>query len=399
VSIVVDPAVRAGLRPEATMLIQVVADADPARLAVALRAAGADIAALDGGWRSAVGLRPGDRNGPKYVSAPVPAPGGQLMLLDAGSTPADLLATVPDLITARLREAGVPDATMVLPPRIGDRYGVARSFRPAARATLRGPLVAPLGAAPSRPPAWLRDIAGEWLRPAADRGGAELLGVVISAEVPLSWDMVDPVTSGVLGSGTAPAVVLVSDFASSVAAFAVGGGFAGLAPEASLTAAAANLPGVEVTAAAGRPAAQVTAAMREQRETVRAHAGELTWAGVTAVPDARDLLSPHVDDRAHAGRPPVDLLSDLLVPDAMWHQVLSAGHLRRLGGPPDGAVALPGGRVELTVGEPEQWLPGHPDGPAVRACGRRSLAGCLATADEVAVLTRERLAAARNGQR
>ncbi|MBM0258887.1 hypothetical protein [Micromonospora sp. 4G55] len=43
-------------------------------------------------------------------------------------------------------------------------------------------------------------------------------------------------------------------------------------------------------------------------------------------------------------------------------------------------VPLPGAQLllaELTIGEPEQWLPGQPDVAAVREHGRRILAPCL----------------------
>lgn len=33
----------------------------------------------------------------------------------------------------------------------------------------------------------------------------------------------------------------------------------------------------------------------------------------------------------------------------------------------------PGGRIELTIGEPEQWVPGHPGHDAVRQQARRVL--------------------------
>jgi hypothetical protein len=51
----------------------------------------------------------------------------------------------------------------------------------------------------------------------------------------------------------------------------------------------------------------------------------------------------------------------------MWYQILSPARLTQLGGAPPGSVGLPGGRAELTVGEAEQWVPGHPDRDAIRA--------------------------------
>jgi hypothetical protein len=43
-----------------------------------------------------------------------------------------------------------------------------------------------------------------------------------------------------------------------------------------------------------------------------------------------------------------------------WYQVLSEEQLRQAGGPPPGAVRLPGGRFELTIGDASQWMPGSP---------------------------------------
>jgi hypothetical protein len=66
-----------------------------------------------------------------------------------------------------------------------------------------------------------------------------------------------------------------------------------------------------------------------------------------------------------------------------------------LGGAPSGARPLADGRVELTVGEAEQWVPGHPDRPGVLARARELLAGCLVDEGTALTLTRDRLAQAR----
>jgi hypothetical protein len=47
--------------------------------------------------------------------------------------------------------------------------------------------------------------------------------------------------------------------------------------------------------------------------------------------------------------------------------------LERLRGLPPGMVELASGRFELTIGEPEQWVPGHRDHKAVRARARHIL--------------------------
>ena len=43
------------------------------------------------------------------------------------------------------------------------------------------------------------------------------------------------------------------------------------------------------------------------------------------------------------------------------------------GGLPPGAAELASGRFELTIGEPEQWVPGHRDHKAIRARARHIL--------------------------
>jgi hypothetical protein len=112
---------------------------------------------------------------------------------------------------------------------------------------------------------------------------------------------------------------------------------------------------------------------------------------VDATADARGALSPHWSGR----RPGAEHVPDLLVPEAMWFQVLSPGHLERLGGPPPGAEPLADGRIGLTVGEPEQWLPGNPDEPRLRARARELLAACLVDEATGMRLTRDRLNQAR----
>jgi hypothetical protein len=114
------------LRPEATLLVMVRCNPAVAERAErVLSLAAQDVRALDGGWRSAAGLQPGDRNGPKFVSEPVPTPLGPMVMADLGSTPRKVLAGIPALVVAlvldrdrlgersraRLRQAWETDTT------------------------------------------------------------------------------------------------------------------------------------------------------------------------------------------------------------------------------------------------------------------------------------------------
>ncbi|MGW4211340.1 hypothetical protein ACWEIJ_25330 [Lentzea sp. NPDC004789] len=294
--------------------------------------------------------------GARFVSPPFALPGGHLLMIDPGA--ADLRAA-PDLIAERLRAAGVDDAELAVPTRIGRRYETIQALAPAARAWLRAPLAKPYGEASRTPPLWLAELVLEW-------AGTDPIAVVVSAEVTAGPDVVAAAVSS-----AAPTAVVASDFATWARAGAVGAGPAHLTPAATLTA-----------------SGDVVAHLRAQRDIALAHAERLVWAGVTAVPDARDLLSAEL---------PADVgtVVDLVVPDALWCQILSPGHVERLGGPPAGARELPGGRWELLVGEPEQWVPGHRDLDRVRASARELLAACLVDSDEAFSLTRQRMQEAR----
>jgi hypothetical protein len=87
------------------------------------------------------------------------------------------------------------------------------------------------------------------------------------------------------------------------------------------------------------------------------------WAGVYVYPSterAEDvLLGVYHPDEFHAG--------------PMWYQLISDAQLQRLGAPPPGLAQMPNGRLELTVGDPEQWVPGHPENAAVHARARQFL--------------------------
>lgn len=359
------------------VLLRVRSPEDPVRLRAALTAALREIAALGPDTGSGAA-------GPAYLSPLIAVPDGQLMIVDFNGVPPATVRAVPELVARHLTDGGIRDAVVDTPQRIGDRYATVTAFAPAARAWLRGPLGTPFGPAPRDAPGYLLDAVVEWVRQPPE---PDPIGVIVSMELPLTWSTVGGALMPALATGSSVAVV-ASDFQTSAIAGAVQGRFGGTVPQASLTMAGRGLP----------PAALV-AAMVHQRELVRAYAGRLVWAGVTASPDARDTLSAAWNDREPAergvNRPPGDRLADVLVPDGMWYQILSAGHLARLGGPPPEAHPLPDGRIELTVGTAEQWLPGHPDRPTVLAHARELLAGCLADEAGAQAMSRERLASAR----
>src|SRR5207244_3980446 len=88
--------------------------------------------------------------GTKYISAPIPVPGGQLMMVDLGDTPRPVLRGLPDRLVNQLQAAGVAEATIDVPPRMGDRYDVIKAFVPVAPPPSPLPAISP----PSPQPRW-----------------------------------------------------------------------------------------------------------------------------------------------------------------------------------------------------------------------------------------------------
>ena len=349
----VDPALRAELEDGQTFLLQVRSDADSDQLSRVLVAIGGDIAELGEA-----------EGGPSLVSEPIPTPDGPMLLLDMEDVPLEELRTIPDLAVNRLVAAGIENAVVRQPALNDPRLEAVYTWTPAVRCWLRG----------RTDVAALFEAADTWLR---DRAPADAawFQYTVGALFPLAPDQARPAVQALVDAHD-EATALVTDFATSAHTINVQHRSHLTLPQAALS-------------VVGTPA---VAELHDLREFVRAHAEHVVWAGVGAEPDARDLITSNYNDRTSSHLHDPDLVADLLVPDGLWFQLLTAGHLDRLGGPPPGAVELAPGVVELTVGEPEQWLPGHPDQFAIRQYARELLEPCLANSDRRHTLGRARLA-------
>lgn len=409
--VTVSPEVRAGLVPDATVTLQVrspVLDpADPALVRAVVDTFADGLRGRDPGLVDASG----DWLGPKYVGPVVPLPDGPALTIDVGQMPDSLRDGLPERLVGLLADAGVSAGEIVLPANDMARYVGLRSLRSAARALVRGPAGG----------GWQLAMAEGWL------GSGPVRGLVLSTPVEVPAGAVAVTLAPMLAAETT--VTLVADAtrtgsggSDTHAAGAVpgaaggvassGGGVAGDVGDAVGTASmggaasTGGMPGTGVDPIGGSVGSAVAvegfgrgqlalmhagpgwaAGMRRQRDLVRRFAGRVDWAGVTAEADAERLLTTGWWDPT---RPSAEWLADVLVPDAMWFQVLSPGHVDRLGGPPEGAEDLGEGRYGLTVDEPERWLPSHPESAAVRARGRALLAGCLSSPAAVAELNRAR---------
>ncbi|WP_306829591.1 hypothetical protein [Catenuloplanes nepalensis] len=272
------------------------------------------------------------------VFGPDATPGGWLLMVDFGDgTP----AARHDALVGFAAQLKV-DGEILPAPEIGDRYLTLDGFPVMARAMLRSP-----GQTVGMPPtAEVVSAALDWLQ-SCRRPGDELLGLIVSMESPLSWPRVRPMLDMVL-QGEAGASVLTTDFATAAAAVSFP---------------SSHLSGPTLTAAgAGWGPAEVADRMRAQRDHIRRHAGVLGWAGVTAQGTRTGSVWLSDNGRYEAAQP-----------RPLWYQMLTAEQVRHLGDPPKGATPLPGGRAEVTIGEPEQWVPGHRDNRTVERLARRIL--------------------------
>jgi hypothetical protein len=299
----------------------------------------------DADWATQPALE--ELEGPPYVSDPVTLPDGQLLMIDFASTPSRLCREAPGILARHLEEAGVRDAEIGLAPRVSNaRMAAIQSYSPVARALLLGVSGTPRPGGKDVPPPALISLGEEWLR-GQQQPRTELMTLIISTEVSLTWETLRPVADAALPSGNAIPVLAI-DAGSTMTSVLLGEFFG---------------HGVALNIAGKKWGfRQVASRMRSQRNLIRTRASvlsELAWAGVTASGQGMDLIFPDATAWGEADLGP------------MWYQMLSEAQLRRLGAPPPDAAELPGGRFELTIGEPEQWVPGHPQRDAIRAHARR----------------------------
>jgi hypothetical protein len=286
------------------------------------------------------------------VAGPVTIPGGQLLMIDYSSTPPRLCCETPGILARHLAAAGVRDAQIDLAPTLSEqRYGIVGSLTPVARAGIRAPVALYSGdgfLAGVPLASRLIDTAMQWLR-GQYHTGMELLVLIISTGVPVTWDNLRPLAESVLAS-RGETTLIVSHLATRAAAAVLG---------------AFGHTGISLGVAGPDPAPErVAAHMRSLRTVIRGIAADVGWAGVTS-----HAAMPHTQNVYRLGRAMLDEFGA----GPMWYQVLSRAQLDRLRGLPPGAVELASGRFELTIGEPEQWVPGHPDHKAVRARARHIL--------------------------
>lgn len=326
------------------IVIQVQQSSNPEAAAVALASARQEIADLDGGFRSAPGLGPGDRNSPKFVSKVFTAGAGPFVTIDGGHTPDALLRTIPEIVVRHLTDQGVTEGLVASPSTQGplfDRNGPILDRLPRA-------VVLRLYSVPPQRRTQNGRLPAQWLAEATRWVGsdhAEVVAQVQSLQIPVpsheAHSFVEQCHEARMG-----AKLVAGDLDGRIRVIAT------------------HYFGVpNIAIAAGGPAAtdeELLGWFQDLKDLARRVVESVGYAFIafdprfdpigTAFHYAETVSANDVDARWIA------YLCDQLVLDAYPFQILGPGHMERLGGVPEGAKATSEGRFELTIGHPRDWL-------------------------------------------
>lgn len=337
--------------------------------------------------------------GTRYLSPVLPAGTGPFIMIDGADMPFEVLRTIPDVIARHLNEAGLDEATIapgtVQGPLV-DRGLVLQALPKAVVALLYPPPPDRYGHFARIPREWF-DTAAAWVRTGLDPE-ADLMASVVSVQFPVASDAAAKLLAECQAAGVDSVVAVGGDLSQRIRGVC-GGAFFTYVPSLAI--------------GAGGPAAsdaELVELVGELSGLVRSLADQLGYGVVSVEATFGNLsVSRHATEwSAYEGFP--DSFPDLcdeVVLDAFPYQVLGPRHLEHFGGLPEGARRLPGGRAELTIGEPGDWLfsesaiearlarPGELVGsrrakPGIEEEARRLLAPCLAKAPELSSLKRAR---------
>jgi hypothetical protein len=392
-AITVRESVRKGIRGDpSSILIQVQKSSDPERAETALGEARLEIAELDGGWESAPNLNEGDRNGPKYLSKVAKTPTGPVLYIDGGYTPDELLATIPEIITRHLADAGVTSAVIATPSTDGpfdDLHEVPRAiimylYLPPP------PLGALRGSRTTIPFEWL-EKASAWLTEGLPPDGQVWTSAMVQFPVGGSdaLELLERPREGIVR-------LMASD------------------PTTQVRALHATFIGYQYLALAGGGPEATDDQLIETMESLIGLARELAptlgYALVTPWPTFNGLNSL-TRAKGLAVQELVVKLCDEIILDGFHYQILGSGHTNRLIYPES---LLPSiqlepfleGRVGVRVGDASDWLidrplpPGMPQSsaelglhrrnPEIQGLARQILAPLIVTDEEARVRMRVR---------
>ena len=363
---IVAPGVLSRIRANPGGFVLQAQGADPDTAAAALARAREDLWSLDAGPGSAYGLGPDDSFGLAYVSEVVPCPSGPFLYIDGGGLPDRILLEIPQILVRRLEEAGLTDAVVISPAPGGPLDDLADVPRGVVLHLLPPPVYVRRKRA-VMPEGWLDEVTA-WLEAAQeDTVWVDLRGVQVEITIKAAGGLLRACRRSEQGC-----LVVVGDSTRAVVGASTHHGI-----QSSVVLGAGGV---------GTSDAELLEAIERLKDVARRLAPELGYAFIAVEPRLFALVSGHPLPDWSSGLASADVVSwacDRLVLDAFCWQVLGQEHLARLEAVPVGVQPLDGGRVELAIGEPTEWLPGRPERAGLVAKGRRDvLAGCLVDGDE-----------------
>lgn len=374
--------------------------ASPARFAlevqgaddVGLALAAARLFRVDVVGLSGRGSRPDDDGGRAAtavgradVSQVVPGPAGPLLLVQHLDAPAADLAQVPELLARRLEEAGVGAATVVVPD-LGGALDVLDTTPGCAILRL---FPAPDGPHTTIPADWL-DVAMEWV--VGDLRGSEPVAArILSVEHEVAAHEAAAVLHE-CGVARAWCDLVNGDPADRIRTVSL---TYGRLPHLAL---AAGGPGIDGPGLLARFALL--------QDVARELAADVAYAccDIEATFEGLAVGLPVDGWRARGGGAPnrvAAVACDVAVPDAFPWQILGPGHLARIeaaGEEPPPLEHLGDGRVEVTLGDPADWLPRSLARVDAQEDAIAWLAPLLLDEDELAAIEASRAARPRPAQ-
>lgn len=297
-----------------------------------------------------------EANTPNYVSEPMPTAAGPFIVVDAKSWPQGALRGLAELVAETVAAAGVAEAVIAVPEQGGpltEAFSENDAVPGLARA-VGGVLLVPVGdvraGAPRGqvPDRWL-ELAMRWLA-GHDEEAARVRVAVGSVEFEVALADVPAFLRQARAARTWSCWLVVDELDGRLRAVNLRAG--------------AMVPNVALGAGGpGASDADLLAAYGELVGVLRGAAGEVGYTFASFDPNFKALYggSVHVTKWTDSvgfqpGTAPM-ALCDEIVFDGFAYQILGPGHLARLGsfasfvGTP-----LEADRVEVEVGEPQQWL-------------------------------------------
>ncbi|MDP1848995.1 MAG: hypothetical protein Q8K79_14480 [Solirubrobacteraceae bacterium] len=370
--------------------IQAGSPSDVSKATDALRRAAGVISALDGGPLPDLGL---EHNHPKWVSDVVVLPGGPMLMIDGGFMPPRVLSTIPEIVVSKLERAGV-SAEVRVPQQAWDRNEFVRVPRAISLRVFAAP-PRRRDASVEMPDGWMAEAA-RWVGATARTVSPVMCGVQGMNFLAETQDVAGLLTQW---DRDRPGDVVVATGAMTEV----------------VRAASLRLPpagNINLALTAGGPGASDddrVALSADLIDVARRLSSQAAYAFISIEPTLPVEASVEPDWRREMGGAHAELareLCDEIVFDAFPYQLLSSGHLRRLGGMPEGASRLDDDHVEVTVGDISDWLfVPEPErearlvvlydlkrrNPDIQRRGRQLLAPCLLSAADARDIYQHRL--------